>query len=68
MWEFFNSLLGVAPRLRCANDGALELRGVWLMPEDSEPTAAKGKPPEVVTRSTLAVKLGMKASGDIGAV
>ena len=52
--------LGVAPLLRRTNDDANELGGVWLMAEDSEPPATKLKPPEVVTRSALAVTLGVK--------
>ena len=55
--------LGVAPLLRLTNDCALELSGVWLMAEDSEPPATKLKPPELATRSTLAVTLGMKVCG-----
>ena len=33
------------------------------MAEDSEPTATKLKPPELATRSTLAVTLGRKTCG-----
>ena len=38
------------------------------MGEDSEPAVTKLKPPEVVMCSTLAVMLGMKASGDMVSV
>ena len=56
--------LGVAPRPRCTNGCALKLDGV-LMAADSEPSAAKLKPPELAMRSTLAALLGMKARGDM---
>jgi hypothetical protein len=55
--------LGVAPRPRRTKDGALKLGGVWLMAEDSEPTATKLKLPETATRSALAVMIGSKTCG-----
>ena len=55
--------LGVAPHLRLTNGCALELGGVWLMARDSEPSATKRKPPELVMRSTLAATLGTKTCG-----
>ena len=56
--------LGAAPRPRPPNDDALKLRGV-LMAADSEPLATKLQPPELATRSPLAVMLGTKTCGDI---
>ncbi|MEK7296104.1 MAG: hypothetical protein AAB018_06180 [Actinomycetota bacterium] len=55
--------LGVAPRLRHANDCALKLSDVLLMAEDSGQPATQLKPPERVTRSALAAMLGMKTCG-----
>ena len=60
---FVDTALGVRPGPRRVNNCAAEVRGVWLMAEDSRQPATKRKPS--VTRVRARVTFGETVCGDM---